>query len=285
MSDIKINNILVIGLGLIGASLCRSLKKSNCYKKIYGYDSDKDVMQYALKNDYIDDLKTDLDDGINESDLIVICVPVSKIKDILEVTKHYFNSEKIFTDTLSSKNSILNFIEENKYTNIDNFISSHPMAGTENFGIKNSKINLFDNSVIFVSPLDFSDPKKINVISEMWKFVNSKPTNLDIHNHDRYLTILSHAPHAISFALSKKTNEQELLKELPWIYTKGSLAEMIRVANSDPDSWLSIFKDNQDNLVEYIEEFIEELNELKLTISSKDQEQLLSYLNKSKPIK
>lgn len=283
--NIKINNILVIGLGLIGASLCRSLKSISLYKKIYGHDTSKEVMQYALKNNYVDDIKIGLKEGISESDLIIICVPVHKINDILEVVKNYFNSEKVFTDTLSSKKSLLNFIDQKKFNNVNNFISSHPMAGTENFGIENSKSDLYDNSTTFICPLDFSDPCKIEKVNEMWKAINSKTTNLDIRNHDKYLAILSHAPHAISFALSKKTNEKELLKKLPWMYSKGSLSEILRVANSDSNAWASIFKDNQDNLAEYLEEYIQELKELKFSIMNGSVEELASYLKKSKPTK
>ena len=89
-NNTKINNILIIGLGLIGASLCRSLKNTSSYEKIYGHDLDKEVMQYALKNNYIDDLKTDVEEGINDSDLIIICVPVHKINDILDLVKKLF---------------------------------------------------------------------------------------------------------------------------------------------------------------------------------------------------
>ena len=130
----------------------------------------------------------------------------------------------------------------------------------------------------FICPLDFSDPCKIEKVNEMWKSINSKTTNLDIRNHDKYLAILSHAPHAISFALSKKTNEKELLKKLPWMYSKGSLSEILRVANSDSNAWASIFKDNQDNLAEYLEEYIQELKELKFSIMNGSVEELASYL-------
>ncbi len=79
-ANTKINKVLVVGLGLIGASLCRDLKRNINYEKIYGYDTDKDVMNYALKNDYIDEIKDDLNEGIKNSDLIVLCIPVQKLK-------------------------------------------------------------------------------------------------------------------------------------------------------------------------------------------------------------
>ena len=72
----KVKKILVVGLGLIGASLCRDLKKKSKYEKIYGYDQDVDIMQFALDNNFVHDIKKDLNEGIANSDLIVLCVPV-----------------------------------------------------------------------------------------------------------------------------------------------------------------------------------------------------------------
>ena len=283
--NIKINKILVVGLGLIGASLCRKLKGHSNYEKIIGYDYDDKVMQYAHKNNYVDEICDNLKEGIEESDLVVLSVPVHAIKKILETVKYFFNGNKVFTDTLSTKDSILDFMIDNNLLETNNFILSHPMAGTENFGIKNSEDNLFNNAVTFICPLDFSSLKNIEVVDNMWKSVNSNTSNLDVMNHDRILTVLSHAPHAISFALSKKTNEHALSKEMPWINDKGSLADMIRISNSDPDAWASIFKDNKENILEYLEEYIQELHELKSMISLKNSEDLVSYLKKSNPNK
>ena len=96
---------------------------------------------------------------------------------------------------------------------------------------------------------DNSDNDKYNEVDLLWKSVGSHTKNIPTDNHDELITFLSHGPHAISFVLSNIT---PLLKDHPWTNTKGSLAEMIRVANSDPEAWANIFKDNQDNLLRYI---------------------------------
>ncbi len=279
----KVKKILVVGLGLIGASLCRDLKNNSNYEKIYGYDIDIDVMQYAKDNNFVHDIKKDLNEGIKDSDLIVFCVPVHSISKVLEEIKFFFNSEKIFTDTLSNKSIILKFLNENKFSNIKNLILSHPMAGTEKFGIKNSQDNLFNEAVTFICSLKYSDMVKLNEVNKMWSSVNSQTINQDAYSHDRVLAVLSHGPHAISFVLSKLTNQKGLFEKIPWSNNKGSLAEMIRVANSDPASWLSIFYDNQDNLIDYIDEYVDELNKLKLILKSKKHKDLMSYLIASKP--
>ena len=279
-NNIKIKKVLVVGLGLIGASLCRDLKKNSNYEKIYGHDVDEATMSYALKNNYVHEIRKNLEEGIKDSDLIVLCTPVHAITKVLDVVKYFFNGDKVFTDTLSSKGSIFNFLNDNKLLDTKNFILSHPMAGTENFGISNSKENLFQEANTFICPLKFSDSDKYNEVKSLWNSVGSNTNNMITDNHDLLLTYLSHGPHVISFALSNIT---PLFEDLPWTDTKGSLAEMIRVAKSDPEAWTNIFKDNQDNLINYINIYLSELELLKSILESKKQEDLLSYLKKSKP--
>ena len=288
MSNIKnkkINKVLVIGLGLIGASLCRALKNNQMYEKILGYDCDSNVTEFAIKNDYIDEVSLDLKEGINDSDLIVICVPVYQIKDILNIVKDFFNSEKIFTDTLSTKNTIIEFMNDNSFLETNNFILSHPMAGTENYGIENSKNDLFLEAVTFISSFVNSNLENISKVKDMWESLDCNVIQIDSAIHDEYLAIISHAPHAISFALAKNTNSHYLAKKLPDIKLRGSLSGMTRIANSEPEAWASIFKDNQSNLIKYIDGYLEELSELKSMIVSENNNDLVSYLKKSKPIK
>ena len=283
--NIQINKIFVVGLGLIGASLCRSLKNNQKYEKIIGYDCDKDVMDFAIKNNYVDEISQGIKAGINNSDLIVICVPVHQIKDILHILKDFFNTEKIFTDTLSTKNTLLEFMIKNNFSETKNFILSHPMAGTENYGIENSKDDLFAGAVTLISTLVDQNLDNINNVKDMWQSLDCNVVSIDSAIHDEYLSIISHAPHAISFALAKNTNAKYLTKKLPEINSKGSLSDMIRIANSDPEAWANIFKDNQSNLIKYLDEYLEELSELKSMIASENIDDLVSYLKKSKPIK
>jgi len=283
--NIQINKIFVVGLGLIGASLCRSLKNNQKYEKIIGYDCDKDVTDFAIKNNYVDEISQGIKAGINNSDLIVICVPVHQIKDILHILKDFFNTEKIFTDTLSTKNTLLEFMIKNNFSETKNFILSHPMAGTENYGIENSKDDLFAGAVTLISTLVDQNLDNINNVKDMWQSLDCNVVSIDSAIHDEYLSIISHAPHAISFALAKNTNAKYLTKKLPEINSKGSLSDMIRIANSDPEAWANIFKDNQSNLIKYLDEYLEELSELKSMIASENIDDLVSYLKKSKPIK
>ena len=277
----KIDNIFVIGLGLIGASLCRSLKESNQFKKIYGYDVNKEVSKIAIEKRYIDASVEKILDGIEKSDLIVFCVPVSEITTCLYQSNSFFNSEKIFTDTLSAKEKIIKYFLENDLSDINNFIYSHPMAGTENYGIKNSKKDLFTGSTSIICSMKNSSNEALDVVKKLWEFVGCKTSEIEIDYHDEILAAVSHIPHFISFSLSKKIVDLDFEDKYSWVYEKGSLADMLRISKSDPVAWANIFLSNKKYISKFINEYIEDLKLLDSNINSENIDNLISLLKKS----
>ena len=277
------NNILVVGLGLIGSSLSQSLIRSKKVGKVYGYDKDKEVISYAKEKKFINEEVNNLRDGIIESDIIIFSVPVSQIDSCLDEAKNFFNTEKVFSDTLSSKKLILDYFKVNNLNNISNFIFSHPMAGTENFGIMYSKHDLFLNSTSIICPMENSNSEFIEIIKSMWSYAGCNIFEMDIHSHDNILSAVSHAPHFISFVLAKKINDMKYFENNPWIFDKGSLSDMARIAKSDPQAWANIFLSNEKNILEFIDDYITELNLLKSKINSNDIEDIILFLKECNP--
>jgi len=277
----KINNIFVVGLGLIGSSLSRALKESNQFNRIIGYDTSTEVISIATKEKYIDESVEKISDGITISDLIIFCVPVSEIENCLEQSKNFFNTEKIFTDTLSSKGKILEYFLDNEFNDISNFVYSHPMAGTENYGIKNSKKDLFKGSTSIVCSMKNSSAESLEMIKNMWILVGCKIFKIEIDLHDEILSAVSHVPHFISFVLSKKINDSNFDDKYPWIRDRGSLADMLRISKSDPVAWANIFLSNKKYISKFINEYIDDLKLLDSNINSDDVDNLISFLNKS----
>ena len=277
------NKILVVGLGLIGSSLSQSLIRSKKVEEVYGYDKDKEVISYAKEKKFINEGVNNLRDGIIESDIIIFSVPVSQIDSCLDEAKNFFNTEKVFSDTLSSKKLILEYFKVNNLKDISNFIFSHPMAGTENFGIKYSKHDLFLNSTSIICPMENSNLEFVEIIKSIWNCVGCNIFEMDIHSHDNILSAVSHAPHFISFVLAKKINDKKYIENNPWILDKGSLSDMARIAKSDPQAWANIFLSNEKNILEFIDDYIGELNLLKSKINSNDIEDIILFLKKCNP--
>ena len=251
--------------------------------EVYGYDKDKEVISYAKEKKFINEGVNNLRDGIIESDIIIFSVPVSQIDSCLDEAKNFFNTEKVFSDTLSSKKLILEYFKVNNLKDISNFIFSHPMAGTENFGIKYSKHDLFLNSTSIICPMENSNLEFVEIIKSIWNYVGCNIFEMDIHSHDNILSAVSHAPHFISFVLAKKINDKKYIENNPWILDKGSLSDMARIAKSDPQAWANIFLSNEKNILEFIDDYIGELNLLKSKINSNDIEDIILFLKKCNP--
>ena len=279
----KIDTILIIGLGLIGASLCKSLKKNSIYKNIMGYDIDNSVLNYATENNIIDFAIKDLSSGVDKAGLIVICTPVSTINNILKEIQCFFNTDKVFTDTLSSKKLIINSISDLGIRNINNFVLSHPMAGTENYGIKNSKDNLFNNATTIISPLKSSSKSSVEVVKIFWQSIGTICVEILASEHDNLLSVISHCPHVISYALANNVKKTKYDEKFPWINKSGSLHDLTRIAKSDPEAWANIIMDNKDNIIKFIDEYILELDLIKSKIDKDDPNDLFIYLKNSKP--
>jgi len=277
----KIDNIFVVGLGLIGASLCRSLKRLNEFQNIYGYDKNEKVSEIAFQEKYIDKIVENIVDGIEKSDLIIFCVPVSEIENCLYHSKSFFDTEKIFTDTLSAKGKIIRYFLDNSLNDINNFIYSHPMAGTENFGIKNSKDDLFTGSTSIICSMKNSSNESFEVVKKFWEIIGCKTTKIEIDFHDEIIAVASHLPHIISFSLSKKINHLDFGIKYPWVHEKGSLADMLRISRSDPVAWANIFLSNKKYISKFLNDYIEDLKLLDSNINSGNIDNLISLLKQS----
>ena len=122
-NNIKIKKVLVVGLGLIGASLCRDVQKNSNYKKLYGHYSDNVAMEYALKNYNLHDTRKVLEEVIKDSDLIVLCFSVHAIRKVLNVVKYFFNGDKVIT-----VGELHNYILKNVHETTKNLYSSLPQT-------------------------------------------------------------------------------------------------------------------------------------------------------------
>lgn len=279
----KIDTILIIGLGLIGASLCKSIKKKSIYKNIIGYDNDSAVLDYAIKNNIVDHVTKDLSNGVENADFIVICTPVYEIKNIIKNIQSFLNTDKVFTDTLSSKNSIINSINNIGIKNVNNFVLSHPMAGTENYGIKYSTDNLFNNATTIICPMESSSKSSIEIVKIFWQSIDTVCVEILASKHDNFLSVISHSPHVISYVLANIVKKTKYDEEFPWINKCGSLSDLTRIAKSDPKAWKQIILDNKDNIINFIDEYILELDLIKTKIDSNNPNDLFIYLKNSKP--
>ena len=265
----------IVGLGLIGGSIAKTLSKKGY--KVYANDLNEESLKNALNEKKIDGLLEDLDQ--NNPFILIFTIPVLSVDKELIKNKKLLSKALCITDGLSVKNSLKSEIED-KRINTENFILSHPIAGSEKSGYANSEENLFENKIVVVTKLSGTSQTTKDTCNDFWSLLGARTIQINSEDHDKYFARTSHLPHLIAFALmSMISKSRETKKE---IFTGGGLKDFTRIASSDPKMWEDIFMSNQINMLEVIKSFKSELDQLEKLIKENDSEKLNQFITSAK---
>ena len=281
--ELSFKNILVVGLGLIGGSIIKTIKELNIPLEVYGLDSDEKVTKKANNIGLINNIDNQLK-KIEEDCLIVFSVPSLSIERAFNLIEESFNDEKvIFTDTFSSKSKLLEFLESNTKVG-EKFIMSHPIAGSEKSGLANYNSLLFKDKLVVLSAVNGDkNNKKLNKVKNFWELLGSKVTIMDPEEHDKVFSKTSHLPHVIAFTLMHYLEKE--LGDKVFKYSGGSLESYTRIASSDPLMWKDVTVSNKEEVLEAIKGFKSSLNQMSKLIESEDEESILDYLRFVKEVR
>lgn len=276
----KFANISVIGLGLIGGSLCKALKKSGRVGKVTGVDSDKSVVDYALYNDFVDDCTTSFMRGVSKAEIVVICTYVDTIAGISEDIKDLVPGGCVITDVGSVKSAIVERVSaimpEGKF-----FVGGHPIAGTERSGIQNSDPLLYRNKRIFLTPAETTDESAIERVREMWELTGGSVSTMPPDLHDTIFSLVSHLPHVVAYSLIDAVSARTEDVANIFDYAGGGLRDFTRVTSSSPHMWKEILMMNRDNVLKDIKNFRKSLKQMEEAIESDDGQSLLDFLSRA----
>ena len=258
--------ISIIGLGLIGGSIAKTLSSSEDHQ-IFAFDINQSSIKNALEHKSIHGSIQSLDDLRNteyEDSLVIIATPPSETADVLKSLDFLFNSSVTITDTTSTKSSLNKILQEFNFPK--NIIFSHPVAGSHLSGEINSISNLFHGKSTILSHHDSAASKHIDRVIGLWNSLGSKVTILDADLHDQIFAYTSHLPHVAAYALlnTLKGLEQDDLA----LFSGGGLGEFLRLTSSSPEMWTDIFLMNTENITFAIEDLVKSLNTLQDTIAN-----------------
>lgn len=264
-------NIGIIGLGLIGGSLARSIVK-NTNHIVYGYDINIDVMKKAeMLNAYHYALG---DDEYSKLDMLILALNPSIECEVLKNIVSKLSDGCIVVDCAGNKRNIVATMKElqNKFSNIF-FIGGHPMAGKENSGIKYSSPLLFNNASMILTPVTM-DIVKMSLVKELFLQLGFKEVVLtDAENHDKMIAFTSQLAHIISSAYVLNPNADKHKG-----YSAGSFKDMTRVAKLNPDMWTELLMQNRDNLINEIATIVQTLIKYQDALKNENTELLHTLL-------
>jgi len=276
-----INNLSIIGVGLIGGSLARALRKAKLVGRVTGCNRSEKTLKKAVELDVIDDYFLNISEAVKDADLIVIGTPLSVSEKILPEVADSMSVNSILTDVGSVKGGIVNVARKALAEKFPNFVPGHPIAGTEKNGVEASYEDLFVDHRVILTPLEETSPKAHELVTQMWKSVGAEVVDLDIKHHDEVLAATSHLPHMLAYALVDCLASMQERDEI-FEYAAGGFADFTRIASSSPDMWHDICFSNREALIRTLEIFSSHINNIKSAIEESESDELLKTFRRAK---
>ena len=269
----------IIGLGLIGGSMGIDLKRRGFASHVLGVEADTVAAEAARKMGLADEI-VPYEDCIERSDLIVVAVPVGKavgmVVDILDRFQASGNREKIVIDVCSTKEQIN--VSTHYHPCRGQFVSTHPMAGTEYSGPWAAMPNLFDGRACIIANQEESDPKAVKTVERLYDVLNMRLIYMNAASHDVHTAYVSHISHVTSFALALTVLDKEKDEKHIFDLASGGFSSTVRLAKSSADMWVPILTQNHDNVLQVIDTYIEKMRAFRDAIADYDQDKVRSLI-------
>ena len=264
--------IAFIGLGLIGGSITRGIKREAPDTKILAYMRTRSRLVRAKEEGIVDVILDGIGEELSECDFIFLCTPVEYNADYLSKIQPYLKPGAIVTDVGSTKTDIHEAV--NRLGMESWFVGGHPMAGSEKTGYENSTDHLLENAYYIITPTATTEEQSSRLVI-LQTMIGSIPIVLDYHEHDFVTAAISHLPHIVASSLvnlvKDSDNQQGLMKRL----AAGGFKDITRIASSSPEMWEQICMTNHQNLSLILERYIASLNLILGELNKKNG----SYIN------
>ncbi len=275
MKLIKKIDILIVGLGLLGGSYAKGLKRLGF--KVSAITKEQFSIDYALENGIIDEGSTEIDsDIIGSADLVVFALYPHIFIDWIEKNQQHFKSGAIITDVTGVKGSVVETVQNMLRSDVE-FIAAHPMAGKEVSGVENSDDSIFKNANYIVVPTEKNTPEAIELCKSLGKILGFKQVaELSVEEHDQMIAFLSQLTHCIAVSLMCCNDAEGLEK-----YTGDSFRDLTRIAAINDEMWSELFLSNKDVLLSEMERFRLTFDELYNKIKQGDREGMREMMRTS----
>lgn len=256
--------ILIVGLGLLGGSYARALKRFGFH--ISAITKEQSSIDFALKENIIDEGSTQLDEKmIGEADLVMFALYPHVFVEWIEQNQNLLKSGALITDVTGVKGSIVYKIQNMLRSDLE-FIAAHPMAGREVSGVENSTDTMFTGANYIVTPTDKNTPEAIQTCMEIGKLLGfSNVTILSPEEHDEMIGFLSQLTHCIAITLMTCNDKENMEK-----FTGDSFRDLTRIARINDLMWSELFVENKEALLVQMNLFIDKFLQLKTMLETED---------------
>lgn len=268
-------NIGIIGLGLMGGSLAKAVKRYGIANKVYGFTNSEKNKKDILELNLVDEL-VDLETLKKVSDVIILAIPVDAI---IGMFPNFLDIDE--NTTIIDMGSTKEYIVKSIPTKIrKNFIAAHPMTGTEKSGPKAAIDDLYEGKTVVFCDLEDNGNLHVNKAFKIFQAIGMRIVVMDSNQHDIHACYMSHLPHILSFSLANTVMSHEDPKSIIAL-AAGGFKDMSRIAKSSPRMWGDIFKQNKKNLLDSIDLFESQLQNAKKMVEEDNYEDLEKWMKKA----
>lgn len=274
MLDVS-KKILIVGLGLIGGSYAKALKRLGYY--ISAITLEQSSIDYAMKEHIIDEGSTEIDERIiGEADIVIFALYPHVFVEWIEQNQRLFKKGALITDVTGVKAKLVNKIQDILREDVE-FIAAHPMAGREVSGIENSTAEMFIGANYIVTPTEKNTKEAIQVCMELGRLLGfSNVTTLSPKEHDKMIGFLSQLTHCIAITLMTCNDQKDIEK-----YTGDSFRDLTRIARINDLMWSELFVENKEAILEQMTLFIDKFSELRAMIEAEDVDRMREMMRQS----
>lgn len=269
-----------IGLGLIGGSIAKALRRVHPEYRLIAYNRSRSSLIAAMSDGTLNQATDVIDSSFADCDFIFLCMPVSVNIRCLQQLKEILPPSCVITDVGSVKSTIHEAVRELDMEAC--FIGGHPMAGSEKTGYASASDRLLENAYYIITPTKAADPAKVEELRTLVSQIGALPVVLDYHEHDYATAAISHLPHVIAYTLVNlvrtSDNPEGLMRQL----AAGGFKDITRIASSSPDMWESICLENSEQLLSIINAYIHSLSDVADAIRTNRGDYLHEFFEEAK---
>ncbi len=276
-----VDNVLIIGAGLIGGSLAKALRDRELVGSVAGYGRRKEQLLIGIEEGILDVAVDDLNKAVAEADLIVLGVPTLTVKTYLSVIDEHKKPSAVVTDVASVKGEIAKVVSDHFNGLPGWFVLGHPIAGSEESGIGASNANLYVDHKVILTPDENTDASALQFVTDIWQAVGAEVVSMPIDEHDKVLAATSHLPHALAYTLVDTLAEMESSVDI-FRFAAGGFRDFTRIASSHPVMWHDIMLANKASIIDVMESFKTSLEKLEKAIKADDSETIMAIFENAK---
>ena len=269
-----------IGLGLIGGSIAKALKKTNPDVTIMACDRDKESLEQARQDGVVNIVLNSCDDRLRMCDLILLCAPVEYNARYLSQVKPFLKPGVLVTDVGSTKTGIHEAAIKAGMEHV--FLGSHPMAGSEKTGYAHATDHLLENAYYIITPSAYTTEEQIARMTDFAKALGAIPMVLDYEKHDTVVAAISHLPHIIASSLVNLVHDHDDEAQTMKQVAAGGFKDITRIASASPIMWEQICSANQKHIAEILKAYISSLNQILKEVEASDNQALYRLFDSSR---